>query len=81
MKHNYYRTALRSSLNAKRGRVKWYRPETGFGFILPEGGGADVFLHYTALVDPAREPADGAEVLWTGGMQNGKFRALQVWLV
>ncbi|MGX5851773.1 cold-shock protein [Mesorhizobium sp. PL10] len=32
------------------GTVKWYNPERGFGFIAPEDGGKDVFVHATALV-------------------------------
>jgi CspA family cold shock protein len=31
------------------GSVKWYNPTKGFGFIAPEGGGTDVFVHATAL--------------------------------
>lgn len=31
------------------GTVKWYNPQKGFGFIAPEGGGKDVFLHVSAV--------------------------------
>ena len=34
---------------AMEGAVKWFEAEKGYGFISPDGGGKDVFIHITAL--------------------------------
>ncbi len=31
------------------GRIKFFNAQKGFGFVMPEGGGGDIYLHASAL--------------------------------
>lgn len=45
------------------GIVKWFNDAKGFGFIEPEGGGADIFAHFTAVqMDGFRTLKQGSRV-------------------
>ncbi|MDP2355588.1 MAG: cold-shock protein [Beijerinckiaceae bacterium] len=33
----------------QQGAVKFYKPEKGYGFIKPDSGGADIFVHISAV--------------------------------
>ncbi|MFD0748832.1 cold-shock protein [Mucilaginibacter calamicampi] len=37
------------------GTVKFFNTSKGFGFIVPDGGGKEVFAHVTGLIDEIRE--------------------------
>jgi len=47
---------------SNRGKVKFYRPDKGYGF-LTAAGGAEIFVHRTGIVNGVSLP-DGAEVTY-----------------
>ena len=53
------------------GTVKWFNDDKGFGFITPDEGGRDLFVHYTGITgDGYRSLTEGAKVTYeeeTGG--------------
>ncbi|WP_285427947.1 cold-shock protein [Pseudomonas sp. lyk4-R2A-8] len=51
------------------GTVKWFNAEKGFGFITQDGGGGDLFVHYSAI------KSDGFKTLEEG--QKVEFEVTQ----
>jgi cold shock protein len=54
---------------AQQGTVKWFNSEKGYGFIAVDGGGSDVFVHFSAI------QADGYRSLEEG--QRVEFEVVQ----
>ena len=61
-----------SSAVEVKGVVKWYNPEKGFGFITPEGGGKDVFVHATVLERAGMSSLQEGQFVRLGVVQGAK---------
>ena len=46
-----------------RGTVKWFNSQKGFGFIQPQGGGKDVFVHISAVEKAGLPGLDEGQVV------------------
>lgn len=64
------------------GTVKWFNTTKGFGFIEPEEGGKDVFVHITALQAAGiQNVKDGQKVSFEIGISRGKEAAAEIKLL
>jgi cold shock protein len=61
-----------SSAVEMTGTVKWYNPEKGFGFITPQSGGKDVFIHATVLERAGLGPLQEGQNVRMGVVQGAK---------
>ena len=62
-----------------KGTVKWFNDSKGFGFIEQEGGGEDVFVHYSAITaDGYRSLKEGQTVEFEISQENKGLRAANV---
>ena len=61
------------------GTVKWFNSDKGFGFIAPETGGGDVFVHISAVERAGlRGLNDGQKVSYEIENRNGKTSAIEL---
>jgi len=63
------------------GTVKWFNDAKGYGFITPDAGGKDVFVHFSAIEgDGFKSLAEGAKVEYeqAEGQKGPEARNVQV---
>lgn len=64
------------------GTVKWFNATKGYGFIVPEEGGKDVFVHITAVQAAGLKGLnDGQKVSYEIAMERGKATATKLKLL
>lgn len=63
--------------NQLSGKVKFFNHEKGFGFIAPDGGGEDVFVHISAINDSHLDRLNEGDQVTYKKVEgrNGKFQA------
>jgi CspA family cold shock protein len=58
------------------GKVKWFNSQKGFGFIQPDGGGPDVFVHISAVERAGLSGLnEGQQVTFEIATERGKTNA------
>lgn len=64
------------------GAVKWFNATKGYGFIMPQDGGKDVFVHITAVQQAGLKGLnDGQKVSYDIAMERGKSTAVNLKLL
>src|SRR5450631_2070650 len=67
---------LRGESDVASGTVKWFNGQKGYGFIAPDGGGKDVFVHISAIEKAGLDGLpDGAKVTFDIVPNRGKESA------
>ena len=62
-----------------QGKIKWFDPKKGYGFLENDDGGKDVFLHITALQEAGIDTlSEGDSLSFEIGERQGKEKAINI---
>ena len=72
----------RNTIMKETGTVKWFSPDKGYGFIAPEDGSKDVFIHISALNAVGLESLDdNQKIEFDIEEKQGKTSAININLI
>ncbi len=62
-----------------KGKVKWFSSQKGYGFITPEDGSKDVFVHRSAVEKAGlSQLSEGQDITFEKSENNGKISAVDL---
>ena len=62
-----------------QGKIKWFNPKKGYGFIVPDDGSKDTFLHVSALQKAGIDTLDeGEAITYNLAEERGKQSAVDI---
>ena len=71
-----------NTITTIQGKIKWFNPTRGYGFIENDAGGKDVFLHVSALEEAnITELKEGQSVSFEMGESRGKETAVNITII
>ena len=66
-------------MSTHKGKVKWFNSTKGFGFIEPEDGGEDIFIHFSEIImDGYKQLNEGQPVEYEMEQSDKGFKATDI---
>lgn len=64
---------------AQQGTVKWFSTDRGYGFIAPDNGSEDIFIHRSAVEQASMQTLNmGQRILFDVQTMKGKYSAINI---